>query len=204
MGFVGGVHLLPATGEFTYDTIPYQAAQAGGAMAGVNTFYAAGGSKTDYSFAIDQLQAARPECGTVSVLCAWFGNSLNAATCQIYPSTNFIGGAFQQLSGSSWTAEPWRVSGLTQSSSGLIAIPTSGGGAVLKSRGFKVIFYPFLLMTASGLPWRGRITYAPDTSAAATAAVGVFLGSATRSQFTPDPANLTVAYAGAAALVSGA
>ena len=30
MGFVGGVHLLPATGEFTYDTIPYQAAQPGG------------------------------------------------------------------------------------------------------------------------------------------------------------------------------
>jgi uncharacterized protein (TIGR02217 family) len=212
MGFVGGVHLLPATGEFTYDTIPHQAAQAGGAMAAVNTFYAPGGSKTDYSFAIDQLQAAHPECGTVSVLCAWFGDSLNAATCRIYPSTNFISGAFQRRSGSSWIAEPWRVSGLTQSSPGLIPIPTSGGGAVyggtpsdqsivrciqdLKSRGFKVVFYPFILMTASGLPWRGRITYAPDANTAATAAVAAFLGSAAHSQFTPDPANLTVAYAG--------
>ena len=36
----------------------------------------------------------------------------------------------------------------------------------LKSRGFKVIFYPFLLMTAAGLPWRGRITYSPDVSSA--------------------------------------
>ena len=25
----------------------------------------------------------------------------------------------------------------------------------LKARGFKVVFYPFLLMTASGYPWRG-------------------------------------------------
>ncbi len=213
MGFVSGVHLLPATGEFTYDTIPYQAAQAGGAMAGVNTFYTPGGSKADYSCAIDQLQAACPECGTVSVLCAWFGDSLNAAICRIYPSTNFIGGAFQRLSGSSWASDSWRVSGLTQSSPGLIAIPTSGGGAIyggtpsdqsivrciqdLKSRGLKVVFYPFILMTASGLPWRGRITYAPDVSAAATAAVEAFLGSATRGQFTPDPVSFTVAYTGA-------
>jgi uncharacterized protein (TIGR02217 family) len=213
MGFVGGVHLLPATGEFAYDTMPYQAAHAGGAPAGVNTFYAPSGSKTDFSYAIDQLQAAHPECGTVSLLCAWFGDSLNLADCRIYPSTNFIGGAFQRLSGSSWIAEPWRVSGLTQASPGLIAVPTSGGGAVyggtpsdqsvvrcileLKSRGFKVVFYPFILMTASGLPWRGRISYAPDLTAAATAAVETFLGSAVRSQFTPDPANLTVAYAGA-------
>ena len=28
----------------------------------------------------------------------------------------------------------------------------------LKARGFKVVFYPFLLMTASGYPWRGQIT----------------------------------------------
>src|SRR5579883_532950 len=212
MGFIGGVHLLPATGEFTYDTVAHQAAQAGGAMAGVNTFHAPGGAKTDYSYAIDQLQAAHPECGTVSVLCAWFGDSLDAATCRIYPSTNFIGGSFEQLSGSSWTADSWRVSGLTQSSPGLIPIPTSGGGAVyggtpsdqsvvrcmqdLKSRGFKVVFYPFILMTAAGLPWRGRIAHAPDMSSAATSAVQAFLGDATRNQFTPNAANLTVSYSG--------
>ncbi|HLH49907.1 MAG TPA: hypothetical protein VKV96_11240, partial [Roseiarcus sp.] len=97
MGFIGGVHLLPATGEFAYDTIPHQGAEAGGAMAEVNTFYAPGGVKTDYSYAIDQLQAAHPECGAVSVLCAWFSDSLDAASCRVYPATNFIGGAFQQL-----------------------------------------------------------------------------------------------------------
>lgn len=212
MGFIGGVHLLPATGEFAYDTIPHQSAEAGGAMAGVNTFHTPGGVKTDYSYAIDQLQAAHPECGTVSVLCAWFADEIDAASCRIYPSTNFIGGAFQQLSGSTWIADSWRVSGLTQASSGLVPLPTSGGGALyggtpsdqsmvrciqdLKARGFKVVFYPFLLMTAAGLPWRGRITHAPDLSSAATDAVDAFLGSATRGQFTPDPANLTVAYAG--------
>jgi uncharacterized protein (TIGR02217 family) len=212
-----GVHLLPSTGEFTYDTVPHQGAAPSGSSLGsfetLNTFYAPGGAKTDYSYAIDQLQAAHPECTTVSVVCAWFANSLDAGSCQIYPSTNFIGGAFEQLSGSSWIPDAWRVSGLSQASSGLIPIPTlPGGGAVyggtpsdpslvrcirdLKARGLRVVFYPFLLLTASGCPWRGLISTSPDVSSAATSAVEAFLGSATTTEFTPDPVNLTVAYSG--------
>jgi len=209
-----GVHLLPATGEFTYDTIAHQGAVPSGAPKPLNTFFAPGGAKTDYAYALDQLQAAHPECATVSVVCAWFVDSLEAASCRISPATNFIGGSFMQASGSSWIADDWRVSGLTQSSSGLVPLPTlSGGGAAyggtpsdasvvrcirdLKARGFKVVFYPFLLMTASGFPWRGQITHAPDLTGDATNAVTAFLGAASAAQFTPDPVNLTVAYSGA-------
>jgi hypothetical protein len=213
MGFIGGVHLLPATGEFTYDTIAHTGALAGAAQQPLNTFYAPGGLKTDYSYAIDQLQAEHPECGTVSVVCAWFGSSTEADSCWIYPSTNFIGGSFELVTAQSYAADNWRVSGLTQASSGLIPLPrlASGGNVYggtpsdpsivrciqdLKARGFKIIFYPFLLMTAPGYPWRGRITHAPDMSAAATSAVDDFLGSASPALFAPDPVNLTVAYAG--------
>jgi uncharacterized protein (TIGR02217 family) len=102
---------------------------------------------------------------------------------------------------------------LTQTSSGLVALPTTAGAAVyggtpsdqsvvrciqdLKARGFRVVFYPFLLMTCAGLPWRGGITVAPDLAAAATTAVDAFLGAAAASQFARDATNLTVAYAGA-------
>ena len=166
MTFVAGVHLLPATGEFAYDTIAHQGARLGGAMEGVNTFFAPGGSKTDYSVAIDQLQAAYPGCATVSVVCAWFGDSIDASACRIYPSTTYIGGSFTQLSGGSYVADAWRVSGLTQASPGLIPLPTSGADFVyggtpsdasivrcigdLKARGLRVVFYPFILMTAPG------------------------------------------------------
>ena len=213
MGYIGGVHLLPATGEFTYDTIPHSGALAGAPQQPLNTFFAPGGGKTDYSYAIDQLQSEHPECRTVSVVCAWFGNSTNASSCQIYPSTNFIGGSFKLGFGGAYVDDSWRVSGLTQVSSGLIPIPTvSGGSAVyggtpsdqsivrciqdLKARGLRVTFYPFLLMTCAGYPWRGRITYAPDLSQAAKNAANAFLGSAPREAFAPDPVNLTVAYAG--------
>src|SRR5580704_11380795 len=117
-----------------------------------------------------------------------------------------------QASGAS---DVWRCSGLTQSSSGLIAIPQISDAFIyggtpsdqsivrcirdLKSRGLRVVFYPFVLMTASGEPWRGNITYTgSDISSAATTAIDGFLGGAATSQFTPDTTNLTVAYSGSA------
>ena len=213
MPSVAGVHLLPATGEFTYDAIPYSASRSGAPLGPINTYLAPGGTKTDYSYAIDQLQTAHPECKTVSVVCAWFCDGLTAGACHVYPSTNYINGSFSTTSG---TPDHWRVSGLTEQSASLLALPASASGASiyggtpsdqsivrcirdLKTRGFNVIFYPFLLMTCSGLPWRGQITFAPDGSAAASAAVASFLGPATTSQFTPDPIDLTVGYTNAAA-----
>jgi hypothetical protein len=59
------------------------------------------------------------------------------------------------------------------------------------------VFYPFILMTAAGEPWRGRITYnGTDISSAATTAIDNFLGGAAIADFTQDPTNLTVAYSG--------
>ena len=217
---VVGVHLLPASGEFVYDTIPFSGAQRGAAglnpYTPTNTFFAPGGSKTDYSYAIDQLQAQHPECTTVSLVCAWFFDSEDASACQIYPSTNYLLGGFEQFVGGSPVADHWRVSGLTeQDYPGIIPLPAMPGttnfvyGGTpsdpsivrciqdLKGRGFRVVFYPFLLGTAAGFPWRGRITYAPDTTAAATSAVNAFLGSAAPSMFTRDTVNLTVGYSGA-------
>jgi GTA TIM-barrel-like domain len=67
----------------------------------------------------------------------------------------------------------------------------------LKARGFRVVFYPFILMDAPGKPWRGRITYSSaDVSSAAQTAVNNFLGNAIPANFTRDFVNNTVSYAG--------
>ena len=204
-----GVHLLPATGEFAYDTVAMLGKRATEpALTAINA-YAGGGATTDYSTSLSQLQAAHPECATVSVVCAWFFDGTTAGACNVFPSTTYIGGSFQKAAGG---ADHWRCSGLTEASAGLIAIPTSGGKFIyggtpsdqslvrcvqdLKARGLRVVFYPFLLSTAAGEPWRGRITYSPDVSAAATTAVNAFLGSAATGQFTRDAVNLTVSYSG--------
>lgn len=229
MGYILGVSLLPASGEFTYDTIAYLGQRfVEKIQTGPNTYkdiytplqsinrYANGGpdagtgNVTDYIIALNNLQSQFPGCTTVSLVIAWFGNSTDVTQCSIYPSTTYIEGKFQQASGAS---DNWQCSGLTQLSDGLIPIPEVGNNFIyggtpsdqsvvrcirdLKARGLRVVFYPFLLMTATGEPWRGNITYnGTDVSSAATAAINNFLGSAAPSQFTQDPINLTVAYSG--------
>jgi hypothetical protein len=215
-----GVHLLPATGEFAYDTISaigFQRGSNGLNNATVMNFVSSSpGAPTDYSNAIEQLQSQHPECTTVSLVIAWFFNSEDASTCNIYPSTNFLLGEFEQWSSGTWAPAHWMVSGLTeQDYPGIIPLPLLPGATNdfvyggtpsdpsivrcirdLKSRGFKVIFYPFLLGTGSGFPWRGRITSGADGSAQATSDVGTFMGGATGGDFTQDSVNLTVGYSG--------
>ncbi|HUZ31501.1 MAG TPA: glycoside hydrolase TIM-barrel-like domain-containing protein [Xanthobacteraceae bacterium] len=218
MGYINGVNLLPSTGEFTYDTIAYLGRRATEtAFTSINRYANGGplagtGSIADYTVAIDNLQAEIPGCTTVAVIVSWFGSSTDISACRIYPSTTYIGGAFAQASGA---PDVWRCSGLTQSSAGIIAIPQIGGASIyggtpsdqsvvrcirdLKARGLRVVFYPFVLMTAPGEPWRGAIAYnGSDISSAATTAVTNFLGSAAVSDFSPDGVNLTVAYSGPA------
>jgi len=216
MSYIIGVNLLPSTGEFTYDTVPYLGQRVTETILTSINRYANGGpdsgtgTVTDYTISINNLQAEFPGCTTVAVVVAWFGNSTDITACQIYPSTTYINGTFQQASGA---PDVWRCSSLTQSSSGIIPIPQIGDAFIyggtpsdqsivrcirdLKNRGLRVVFYPFLLMTATGEPWRGQITYdGADLSSAATIAVDNFLGSATTADFTRDNVNLTVAYSG--------
>lgn len=217
---IGGVHLLPATGEWTYDTVPTIAAQhnfSNGTLnnaAYTNTYHSPGGAKTDYSYSIDQLQAAQPDCKTVSVVVSWFFDSTDASTCRIYPSSIYLLGEVWAAPNGVPVPTHWMVSGLTeQDFPGLIPLPTNSGGsyvyggtpsdpsivrclADLKSRGFRVVFYPFLLGTSANFPWRGRIGYANDMSSAAASAVSAFLGTAQPSQFIRDTVNLTVGYTG--------
>jgi len=216
---VVGAHLLPSTGEFAYDIYPavgFEKGSTGFANATVLNFFSnpAGTQPTDYTNAINQFVAAHPECQTISLVVAWFFNSEDASTCNIYPSTNFILGAFEQVTSGTFVPIHWMVSGLTEQNTGLIPLPALPGTTSfvyggtpsdqsvvrclqdLKSRGFKIVFYPFLLGTSSGFPWRGRITSQNDLTAGATADVSTFMGSAAVGDYVRDTVNLTVGYTG--------
>lgn len=210
-----GVCLLPASGEWVYDTLPRRAARPSDPAPAVVNLHAAT-TRTDYQVALDQLQAQLPGCRTVALVVAWFGSSTDVARCKVYPATTFVGGTTEALVNDAWQAEPWRCSGLTQASPGLIPLSADAAGNVvyggtpsdpsvvrclrdLRARGLRTVFYPFLLMDAPGYPWRGRIGLAgADRTVAARDAVASFLGSAAPSQFTRDAQNGTVGYAGAA------
>lgn len=214
-----GVHLLPATGEYAYDTISAVGQQRGSTgldnFTIMNFFSSGPGEPTDYTNSMDQFQALHPECKTVSLVVSWFFNSEDAQNCNVYPSTNFLLGQFSQWNGAAFAPVSWLCSSLTeQDFPGIIPLPALPGSTNfvyggtpsdpsivrcirdLKSRGFNVAFYPFLLGTGPGFPWRGRISSGGDLTARATADVAMFMGPATVGDFTPDETNLTVAYSG--------
>ena len=61
--YVGGVHLLPSTGEYVYDTIPalgFQRGSSGYNNATVMNTVDGRGPTTDYTIAMNQLQAQHP------------------------------------------------------------------------------------------------------------------------------------------------
>ena len=66
--FITGFNLLPATGEFGYDPLPYRASRwppsaADRQFKPINTYAAPGSGRTDYSLALDALAEQEGELG---------------------------------------------------------------------------------------------------------------------------------------------
>ncbi|MGM0583572.1 MAG: baseplate multidomain protein megatron [Pseudomonadota bacterium] len=212
---VRGVAMSPGTGEFAYDTDPVKVIEGEGRerFANVNT----PAERTDAVVALDQLQEELPACGSVSLVVSWFGDDLRCDRCRLRPGV--------EVEDKTTAPHEWRVSGQGRGSAYLVGRdeegrPVFGGtpsdGSIiryireLKARGFRVTFYPFLLMDVApgnGLedpwgwgaeqpayPWRGRITTSlapglassPDLTQAAADEVAAFFGQAQPEDFAPS------------------
>ena len=138
-----GVHLLPSTGEFAYDTISaigFQRGSSGLNDATIMNFLSSSpGAPTDYSIAIGQLQSQHPECTTVSLVIAWFFNSEDASTCNVYPSNNFMLGEFEQCVGGAWTGSLDGFEPDRQDCLGLIPLPRCPARAISFTAGHRAI-----------------------------------------------------------------
>jgi hypothetical protein len=215
---VRAVTLIPASGEFAYATEIVRREGGDGETSAENVN--AEPDAADLAVALDRLEACAPKVESVSLVVAWFGDDLRASHCRIRPGV--------EVSAKSTTPENWSVNGVARGSAHLVSRddqgrPAYGGtpsdSAVvqaiqeLKTRGYRVTFYPFILMdvpadndlpdpysdnaAATGqppYPWRGRITCSPaaeyagsaDKSAGAATHVSAFFGSAEPSGFDID------------------
>ena len=225
---VTGVSLIPGTTEFGYEPEEVKQSKGAGSAAVENRHSML--ASNDWEASIDLLQDLAPNCGAVNLVVAWFGDDLRCGSCTIKPK---VENATKQTTPYSWAA-----AGLTRSSAGVISQvdgrPAFGGTpndasvirAIqdLKSRGFEVMFYPFIMMDIeagntlpdpysdnetgvgqSVYPWRGRIALSPaagflgtpDKTAAAGTQVAAFLGTAQASHFASS-SGTTVTYTGPA------
>ena len=207
---VQGVCLIPASGEFAYADRAVMREIAEGHERPENHHTTR--ASCDLEAALDDLEAQLPQCRSVALVTAWFGDDLRAGVCTLKPGVETRDKVTRPL--------VWQAAGLTRAAARLItqtqAGPVYGGTPsdetviaaiqALKARGYAVTLYPFILMDVAegnalpdpyggaeqaAFPWRGRITCHPapgqagtvDKTAAAGDQVEAFFGAASASDF---------------------
>lgn len=221
---VRAVTIIPASGEFIYDTDEVVRDAGGGVTVTENRHSAQGG--TDWDVGITQLQEAFPNLANASLFVSWFGTDLRAADCEFRPGV--------EIDSKDTIPKTWSVNGVARAAAHPISThngkPAFGGTPAdasvvnaiqdLNARGIAVTFCPFVLMDVAegnalpdpytggtgqpAYPWRGRITVDPapdqpgtvDKTAAAGAQISTLLGAAQPSDFSVDGEN--VSYTGPA------
>ncbi len=230
---IRAVDLIPGATEYAYATSALTDVLAPGVSRGENRhqLYA----PSDMTASLDALQALCPNLESVALVVAWYGDDLRAGQCSIAPRVErrdkIVAGQIWQVAGydRNSAAEVSRVNGA----------PAFGGtppddvvvSAIqeLKSRGLKVVFYPFVMMDIPAgngrldpwtggagqapYPWRGRVTCepapglpgSPDGTPAAAAQIDDFFsgGDANYRSFVLHYANLCAAAGGVDAFLVG-
>lgn len=215
---IRAVTVIPGSTEFGYDITSFRRIFADGVSHTENVNNQTG--VTDWTASLDDLQATCPNCTSVALVSAWYGNDLRAGTCTIQPKV--------ERSDKTTIPEDWKVAGLTRGTATSVSMvegrPAFGGTPSdnsirraiedLRLRGLSILFYPFLMMDipdGNGLPdpygnsqqstypWRGRISVepapefvgSPDKSVAVTSQVASFFGTASASDFSIDGSSVS-------------
>ncbi len=207
---VRGINLIPGCGEFALSPDPVMRLDGPGVETPLNRNNARG--LTDVMAALEDLERDLPECRSVQIVLAWFGDDLRCGECRLRPGV--------EDDATQTRPSDWSVAGIDRSGAWLIGRedgrPVYGGtpddaGVIalitqLKARGHRVTLYPFILMDIPAdnalpdpdggvgqpaYPWRGRIR---PVAGSVAAQVSVFMGSAQASEFSVSDG--VVSYAG--------
>lgn len=216
---IKSICLIPGASEFAYSPQEISGTLRGTTISENRHVYV---SASDWEASINELQAVCPNLESVALVVSWFGTDLRAGNCLVEPRVEHKDN----------NRGEWIVSGVDRPTANLTSRidgrPAYGGTPSdatvieairdLKSRGLKILFYPFIMMDIpidnaladpygndeqQLYPWRGRITCYPaidqtgsvDKTAAATAQISNFVGTAQASSFAIS--NTTILYAGA-------
>ncbi len=172
---IKSIVMIPGGGEYVYDTckqykeIGYFSTEGVFVRQGESQYvnYHTTTDKANSLVSLDQLKQTLPNVEWVAPVVTWFGNSTNAGTCLIRPGVEF--------KNSRVSPDDWKVAGYVRANAYEITIdkgrPIYGGSvndasivryvAELKSRGYKILFYPMLQLDMPDKPWRGYIAGTP-------------------------------------------
>lgn len=172
---VKGITIIPGTGEFVYHTekiAKYEVAYSPhGDVLLEDTKqpcnYHNNEGRANVLVSLDNLKKELPNVEWISLIVCWFGNSLDIASCSIYPACEF-NDVYQKTA-----PYDWSVGGKNRRNARVISKDSKGnllyGGTPsdssvvallkeLKARGYKIFLIPMIMMELESKPWRGRIT----------------------------------------------
>lgn len=168
--------IIPGSGEFVYDTKVQTKVLSNYANYGerynieksrINQNNREG--EADALLSLKQLNETCPNLEWVAPVVNWFTSSLDARSCKVLPGVEY--------NNSTTSPDVWSVGGFTRQSAHQIlknkfSSPIYGGTPndisilryldELKSYGYKIMFYPMLLVDKYEKPWRGKITGVPE------------------------------------------
>jgi hypothetical protein len=167
--------IIPGSGEFVYDTIAQYKTITTNDDQGTSAIHATNSinvhnnkNKANSLLALDQMADDLPNLKWVAPVVNWFCTSKDAGSCPILPG----------VESDDITTQPdtWQVSHFSRATAHQISRqkgkPIYGGTPTdnsirryleeLKQRGYKIMFYPMLLVDLPDKPWRGRITGKPE------------------------------------------
>jgi hypothetical protein len=168
---VKAITIIPGAGEFVYDVrkqTKIQGEYAGASFAQTSfqeaINYHTNEDLANVSVSLNQLADTCPNLEWVSVVVTWFGDSLDAGECKILPAVEYK----DAIS----SPDDWVVAGYNRNSARQMTYvdgsPRYGGTpsdasvlrlvTELRTRGYKVMFYPMFFMDLPNKPWRGRVT----------------------------------------------
>ena len=179
------VNMIPGSGEFSLATDIVKRRIGPGRETAENLHGTE--LKSDFEASLDQLEAELPNVSRINLVVGWFGTDLRCGECEIKPGV--------EIAAKATTPHTWSVAGIERGAAHLVSQSdgrANYGGtpsdesvrqaiAMLKSRGYHVTLYPFLLMDVSAgnglpdpyggaeqaaFPWRGRITTIAGDAAA--------------------------------------
>lgn len=174
------VALIPGSTEFGLSPEPVSDEPVPGTKRWLNRN--ATRARSDWTAALDELQALCPNLAHVAIVLPWFGDDLRAGHCSIRPGVTAA--SVRKAS------RTWQVENVTRDAAHLISVNGEGaayGGTPsddsvvaairdARARGLGVTLYPFIMMDVPAgnalpspyggigqpaYPWRGRITCHP-------------------------------------------
>ncbi len=173
---IQGINIIPGSGEFVYDTniqikIPgiyedenfIRTGMASRINQNSNT------NISDAVLSLNNMQETLPNLGWVSVVVNWFTDSLDLSVASVFPAVEYQGDAKNE-------PDEWLVNEITRSEARLVSRDANNrpnyGGTIsdtsllrylteLRSRGYRIMLNPILLVDTPEKPWRGLISGSP-------------------------------------------